>query len=117
MLKTAPISQLSSLMDYQVTLCASREHSTVLDFSMLIPVKSLCPASKAIADYGAHSQRAYIKLSSVWQNNICWEKVIELVEAQASAPLYSLLKRVDEKLPNMPIHMLNSLKIWCAILL
>ncbi len=57
--KKAPVSQLESLLDYQVSLVVQwQEESGEADIllSVVVPVTSLCPCSKKIADYGAHNQ-------------------------------------------------------------
>lgn len=64
-----------------------------------VPVTTLCPCSKEISDFGAHNQRAVInvKISYDESEHIWLEDLIELVESCASSPLYTLLKREDEK--------------------
>ena len=64
---------------------------------MTVPVKSLCPCSKAVSDYGAHNQRSLVSVDVKADGHVWLEDVIEAVEASASAPLYALLKRDDEK--------------------
>ena len=62
-----------------------------------VPVKSLCPCSKAISDYGAHNQRSLVTVE-VRATEMVWiEQVVDVVESCGSAPLYALLKREDEK--------------------
>lgn len=64
-----------------------------------VPVTTLCPCSKEISDFGAHNQRAIInvKISYDESEQIWIEDLIEMVESCASSPLYTLLKREDEK--------------------
>ncbi len=70
-----------------------------------VPVTTLCPCSKEISSYGAHNQRGYVEVDlkhvfTVEQNpdvKISLEEIIEGVEESASAPLYPILKRVDER--------------------
>ncbi len=62
-----------------------------------VPVMTVCPCSKAISDEGAHSQRAMVRIS-LRMKEFCWlEEFIELAERSASSPVYTLLKREDEK--------------------
>jgi GTP cyclohydrolase I len=57
----------------------------------------LCPCSKEISAHGAHNQRSRITIQ-VRSRELVWlEDLIEIAEAEASAPLYPLLKREDEK--------------------
>lgn len=58
---------------------------------------STCPCSKEISRFGAHNQRVK---SLVWINykeEIWFEDLVELIENSFSSPLFSLLKREDEK--------------------
>lgn len=97
--KTAPVSQARSLMDYEVTLNAVRELSTGtrIRLSVDVPVTSLCPCSKKISDYGAHNQRSLIRLTVEPADAINIETLIQIAESEASAELYAILKRPDEK--------------------
>ncbi|MBQ9015535.1 MAG: GTP cyclohydrolase I FolE2 [Firmicutes bacterium] len=70
-----------------------------LDFHMTVrtPVTTLCPCSKEISDYSAHNQRAIVSIT-IRTNQYIWiEDVSRVAEAAASCPVYSLLKRPDEK--------------------
>lgn len=95
--KTAPVSQASSLMDYDISLSASLEnqqfHSCV---TLIIPITSLCPCSKEISDYGAHNQRSHVTLT-LEGAPFSLKEIIQLVERKASCELYGILKRADEK--------------------
>ena len=96
--KTAPVSKVKSLMDYQVSLVGQIENGHIdSTLEVTIPVKSLCPCSKKISDYGAHNQRSHLTVGINCSNSIWLDDVIKSVEAQASAELYAILKRPDEK--------------------
>lgn len=96
--KTAPISGVQSLMDYDVSLIGEvTGGKTIMTIKVLVPVTSLCPCSKEISDYGAHNQRSHVTVA-VRTNEFVWiEDLIDVVEKQASCELYGLLKRPDEK--------------------
>lgn len=96
--KTAPVSELKSIMDYQVEFIveANEGHTTVTQ-SVTAPVTSLCPCSKEISKYGAHNQRSHVTVAAVVETNYPIEKQIQLIESCASCPVWSLLKRSDEK--------------------
>ncbi|HLE93105.1 MAG TPA: GTP cyclohydrolase FolE2 [Sulfuricaulis sp.] len=96
--KSAPVSGVQSLMDYQVTFTGEiREGQDIMTIKVVVPVTSLCPCSKEISRYGAHNQRSHVTLT-VRTNTFVWvEDLIDLVEKQASCELYGLLKRPDEK--------------------
>ena len=96
--KTAPVSGVESLMDYDVTFIGE-VHNGVDDMAIkvVIPVTSLCPCSKKISDYGAHNQRSHVTVNARIKDFIWIEEIIEMVEQEASCELYGLLKRPDEK--------------------
>lgn len=96
--KSAPVSGVESLMDYQVTWFAvARGNEVEFEFNVVVPVMSLCPCSKAISAYGAHNQRSHITVQLVADSSYTMESVIKTVEQQASCELWGLLKRPDEK--------------------
>jgi len=96
--KTAPVSGVVSLMDYNVTLIGEiKDGQTQTSIKVEVPVTSLCPCSKSISDYGAHNQRSHVTVNIKTKGFIWIEELIELVEKQASCELYGLLKRPDEK--------------------
>jgi GTP cyclohydrolase I len=96
--KKAPISEVQSLMDYDVTFIGEITGDvTTITVKVIVPVTSLCPCSKNISDYGAHNQRSHVTLT-VRIDDFMWvEDLIDLVEKQASCEIYGLLKRPDEK--------------------
>ena len=96
--KTAPVSGVQSLLDYDVTLIGETFNGKPrVTMKVLIPVTSLCPCSKKISERGAHNQRSHVTLS-LRTNEFVWiEDVIRIAEEQASCELYGLLKRPDEK--------------------
>ncbi len=96
--KTAPVSGVQSLLDYEVTLIGEIANGKPEMFiKVVVPVTSLCPCSKSISDYGAHNQRSHVTVTVQTKDFIWIEEVIDLVEKQASCELYGLLKRPDEK--------------------
>jgi GTP cyclohydrolase I len=96
--KAAPVSGVRSLVDYQVSLLGEiSEGQTSTRVRVLIPVTRLCPCSKAISERGAHNQRSHVTVTIATQAFVWIEELIEWVEAEASAPIYGLLKRPDEK--------------------
>jgi GTP cyclohydrolase I len=96
--KSAPVTGVNSLIDYQVTLIGEvRGEAVSTTIKVVVPVTSLCPCSKEISNYGAHNQRSHVTVA-VKTNDFVWiEDIIDIVEKQASCELYGLLKRPDEK--------------------
>ena len=96
--KSAPISGVKSLLDYEVTFIGEIKNGKFdITVKVLVPVTSLCPCSKKISNYGAHNQRSHVTVSALINDFIWIEDIINLVEKQASCELYGLLKRPDEK--------------------
>ena len=96
--KQAPVSGVGSPMDYRVRLQARLSGGKArVTTDVTIPVTSLCPCSKEISAYGAHNQRSHVRVRVNGTETIGISALIELVEGEASAPLYGLLKREDEK--------------------
>ena len=92
--KTAPVSGVQSLMDYEVDLCGEVKHGLLeITQKVLVPVTSLCPCSKEISKYGAHNQRSHITVRAVMAGHFPIEELIAKIEAQASCELFGLLKR------------------------
>src|SRR4030065_806564 len=62
--KSAPVSGVQSLMDYQVTFIGSIENGEFTHTTkVLVPVTSLCPCSKKISHSGAHNQRSHVTVT------------------------------------------------------
>jgi len=95
--KEAPVSRSRGLMEYQCHMCGTLGESADFVLGVTVPVTSLCPCSKEISERGAHNQRSAIHVQIRYNGHIWLEDLIEWVESCASAPVYSLLKREDEK--------------------
>lgn len=96
--KSAPVSGVQSLLDYEVTFIGEiKDGKYGITIKVVVPVTSLCPCSKKIADYGAHNQRSHVTVTARINGFIWVEDLIRLIEKQASCELYGLLKRPDEK--------------------
>jgi GTP cyclohydrolase I len=96
--KTAPVSGVQSLLDYDISLVVDGDAvAPRVTLTVLAPVKSLCPCSKTISDYGAHNQRSHITMAVETREPLTPEALIRIAEEEASSEIYGLLKRVDEK--------------------
>jgi len=96
--KTAPVSGVQSLLDYDVTFTGEIiEGEYRFTMKVLVPVTSLCPCSKEISERGAHNQRSHVTLTVRTKGAVWIEDVVRIAEEQASSELYGLLKRPDEK--------------------
>jgi len=97
--KTAPVSGVRSLLDYQATLIGEvkRGGTTDLWVKVVVPVTSLCPCSKKISAYGAHNQRSHVTIKARIASHVWIEELIDFAEKEASCELFGILKRPDEK--------------------
>ncbi len=120
--KTAPVSGVESLLDYDVILIGEAKPNAsgaqtgsigmpdlCFFLQVQVPVTSLCPCSKKISKYGAHNQRSHINIRA----QLCpdaavangpaaslqaWiHHLVNLAEEEASCALWGVLKRPDEK--------------------
>ncbi len=98
--KRAPVSGARSLMEYQCQMIGSLGETADFVLGVTVPVTSLCPCSREISDRGAHNQRSAVSVRIRYRSDrhhIWLEDLIEWIESCGSAPIYSLLKREDEK--------------------
>jgi GTP cyclohydrolase I len=107
--KKAPVSGLSAPMAYECTFEGDysrsgdgREETYQLVLGLAVPIATLCPCSKAISKYGAHNQRAEIRvrvrIDSESDHRIVWiEDLVKALEECGSCQVYPLVKREDEK--------------------
>jgi len=122
--KRAPVSGVESLLEYQGRLVAEVRNgaptlpavaaprggaagpgaaappagaATTVWIEVVVPVKSLCPCSKEISDYGAHNQRSHVTIRVEALGDLSWLELVRFAEDSASAEIWSSLKRADEK--------------------
>jgi GTP cyclohydrolase IB len=96
--KRAPVSGVQSLLDYQGRWIAeTRAGVTTLWAEVAVPVKTLCPCSKEISDYGAHNQRSLVTIRVEVQQGLEWHELVRFAEDNASCEIWPMLKRADEK--------------------
>ncbi|NDV17859.1 GTP cyclohydrolase I FolE2 [Pseudodesulfovibrio sp. JC047] len=96
--KRSPKSGASCLMDYTCRVDGYLKDGELrFTLGADVPVMTVCPCSLAISDQGAHSQRAEIRIRTRFHGFLWLEDLIEIGESAGSSPVYSLLKREDEK--------------------
>lgn len=96
--KAAPVSKLESSLETRCWFVGDAEEKEArFTLGVEIPVMTLCPCSKAISEYGAHCQRSRVRVSIRFRELVWIEELVEWAEASASAPIWPLLKREDEK--------------------
>lgn len=95
--KQAPVSGARSLMEYSCSFSATLSDTFDFVLGVKAPVTSLCPCSKELSRFGAHNQRSLISARVRYRDFLWIEDLVELVEGCGSSPVWSLLKREDEK--------------------
>lgn len=97
--KRAPVSGAESFMDYEVAWRAEQSETGAIRIAQIVtvPVKSLCPCSRDISDFGAHNQRSHCILELELQEDYAIEEQVRIAEDNASCEVWALLKRPDEK--------------------
>ena len=95
--KEAPVSKKLSYTDVEVEYKAWLGEDFEFEMTVKTPVTTLCPCSKEISQYGAHNQRATVAIRVRSKDFIWIEDLVKISEEASSSPVYSLLKRPDEK--------------------
>ena len=105
--KRAPVSGVQSLLEYQgrwiaearapVSTPGDTAIATTVWAEVVVPVKSLCPCSKEISDYGAHNQRSHVTIRAELLGAVGWPELVRFAEDSASSEIWPMLKRADEK--------------------
>jgi GTP cyclohydrolase I len=110
--KRAPVSGARGLLDIASTFTFT-DRGVGVEFllEVRVPVTTLCPCSREVSDYGAHNQRCDVTIAirafadEDSEESIVWiEDLVELAEANASAPIYPALKRPDERFVTMQAY-------------
>lgn len=110
--REAPVTGSKGLIDYECTFTGEiNGRGDDFKLGVRVPVTSLCPCSKEISDYGAHNQRSFVtvevktKPGSRGRTPFVWiEELVEIAEKAASAPVYPLVKRPDERFITMQAY-------------
>jgi GTP cyclohydrolase I len=96
--KRAPVSGVESLLEYQGRWIAEAHDGKIAIWAeAVVPVKSLCPCSKEISDYGAHNQRSHVTIRIELLGDVSWQELVRFAEDSASSEIWPMLKRADEK--------------------
>jgi GTP cyclohydrolase I len=105
LVRKAPVTGAGAKLGYSCVFTGEgnlKGDSFVL--SVTVPVGTLCPCSREISSAGAHNQRGYVTMDVETRREedggfaMMWiEELVDIAEGSASSPLYTLLKRPDEK--------------------
>jgi len=103
--RRAPVTGACAFLDYECWFEAEANHrDSEFVIGVRAPVTTVCPCSKEISAYGAHNQRGIVQMRVASKRlidgmpEIIWiEELVAIAEESASAPVYPLLKRPDER--------------------
>lgn len=98
--KTTPVSKRITYINSNVIL-TGKINNYVLEKSISLTANGamLCPNSKSISRYGAHSQKCNLKAILFGDiDKLYIEDILEIITSQFSAEVYGIVKSVDEKL-------------------
>jgi len=104
--RLGPTTDKAGLNHAQVTLSLTynqKEDHVSFGGKMTALITTLCPCSKEISEYSAHSQRGNVTMEIDFsedfdENKTDWkEAILYAAESNASAVIYPVLKRPDEK--------------------
>jgi GTP cyclohydrolase FolE2 len=105
--RQGPISGGAALVPYDCSLEGRlAANGAQCSLTVRVPITSLCPCSREISDYGAHNQRGVISITVAFEladgiDAIDFIDLVGIAEEAGSAPVYSLLKRTDERYVTM----------------
>jgi len=96
--RVAPVSgEVSSLEVMCKFEGDAGERDATFTLSVTVPVMTVCPCSKAISERGAHGQRSRLTMHIRFRRLVWIEELVAIADQSASAPIFPLLKREDEK--------------------
>lgn len=94
-----PVSSLKSYITPVINLKENHVRNEIIkEISISVLGTMLCPSSKFISLYGAHSQKCLVKTTLSGNiEDIIIEDVVRLIRSLFSAEVYGVVKREDEK--------------------
>jgi GTP cyclohydrolase I len=108
--REAPVSRGTAFVAYDCSLEGRlNARSQRYSLAVRVPITSLCPCSREISDYGAHNQRGHVEICvsldlTSETKPLDFGDLISAAEEAGSAPIYSLLKRTDERFVTMQAY-------------
>lgn len=95
--KESPLSEKRGMMDFDCGFGGMIRDGELINWIVAkVPITTLCPCSKRNSHSGAHNQRALVNTKVAIEERVWLEELIEMIEAEGSSQLYSILKREDE---------------------
>ncbi len=98
--KITPISNRITYLNTAIVLNGTLNNYVVeKNISFTVQGAMLCPNSKAISKYGAHSQKCNLKATLYGKiDNLIIEEALKIASSQFSAEVYGIVKSTDEKM-------------------
>lgn len=98
--KITPVSKKITYLNSDIILSGKINNCKFeKNISLTAQGAMLCPNSKSISKYGAHSQKCNLKATIYGAiDNLIIEEVLEIISSQFSAEVYGVVKSIDEKL-------------------
>ena len=96
----APVTKLAGFLNCEVSFRSEPGHDPLKSVKVQLAATALCPCSKAVSDRGAHNQRSDIEVTATYRPErapASLAQLVEIAESGASARVYPILKRLDEK--------------------
>jgi GTP cyclohydrolase IB len=98
--KPAPVTGVKGMLDYTCEfrgLLKEEEFHFILGVE--VPINTVCPCSKELADHGAHNQRALVtvRIEYLPEAFLWLEDLIAAIEKKGSFEIFPVIKREDEK--------------------
>lgn len=95
--KKTPVSHITIPNKVECIIEAELNKKLDMIVGVRVSIHTLCPCSKEISEFGAHNQRAIAEIYIKSKKMIWFEDLVGIAESSASAPIYSILKRSDER--------------------
>lgn len=98
--KITPVSNRITYLNSDIVL-SGKLNNCILEKNISLTTQGamLCPNSKSISKYGAHSQKCNLKATLYGDiDSLIIEEVLEIISSQFSAEVYGIVKSVDERL-------------------
>lgn len=109
--RSAPITGIAAPHRYEAWIRAARDPDGggSVAVGVRAAVTSLCPCSREISDYGAHSQRGHVEVeveAPGWRDGAgIWpQELFVYADEAGSAQIHPLLKRPDERAVTMTAY-------------
>ena len=93
----APVTSRLGMVEHQCSIDGILSNGTEVSYGIETTTTSLSPCSKDVSKYGGHNQRCLIRVNIQTNEVIKFDELIATAISVASAPVYSILKREDEK--------------------